>query len=236
MALQVNDLTIYDTHADRWWDGSVRWLRTLHNLVPARLDYFDGFVEDWSDKSVIDVGCGGGFMSEALAQRAAEVVGIDQSESAIEAARAHALSSALAVRYQVSQAEQLDFESESFDVVVCVDVLEHVDDLDRAIGEMGRILKPGGLFLFDTINRNWLASFLAVTAAERLVGLLPRGAHDPELFIRPSELRERLGLVGLDVVDLAGLGPTGLSRRLDIKFGKVPSTLIQYMGVARKQY
>jgi len=202
--------------------------------VPARLDYFDGFVSDWAGKSVIDVGCGGGFMSEALARRSADVVGLDQSEGAIDAARRHALTTGLSINYRVVVAKRLGFEDESFDTVVCVDVLKHFVDLDCAISEVARKLRSGGLFLFDTINRNRVAKFIVITAAERIVELLPLGAHDPDPFIRPGELRAKLNSFDFKVLDLAGLGPRGLSGQLDIKFGKVPSNLIQYMGVAQK--
>ena len=234
MAIQLNDLEIYDVNAERWWDGSVRWLRTLHNMVPARLRYFERFVDDWANTRVLDVGCGGGFMAEALALRTAKVAGLDPSSQAIRAAQAHALANGLAIDYQTGRAEQLPFDDHSFDFVVCVDVLEHVDDLKQATSEMARVLKPGGLFLFDTINRNWLAKHLVVTAAERVVGLLPRGAHDPSMFITPDELRTMLAKSRMPVIEFAGLGPVGMNRRLDIVFGQVPTTLVQYMGVARK--
>lgn len=234
MQNQVNDLAIYDTHADAWWDGSVHWLRTLHNMVPARLAYFDRYVDDWSGKRIIDIGCGGGFMAEALAKRSADVVGVDPSEGAIQAARVHATSNNLSIEYEIGQAEYLEFEDEIFDIVVCVDVLEHVESLEKTIRQISRILKPDGLFLFDTINRNWLAKFLVITAAERIVGLLPRGAHDGNLFIKPGELRKMFAETGLQTVNFAGLGPVGIDRKLDIRFGKVPLTLVQYMGVARK--
>ncbi|MGI9520458.1 MAG: bifunctional 2-polyprenyl-6-hydroxyphenol methylase/3-demethylubiquinol 3-O-methyltransferase UbiG [Hyphomicrobiaceae bacterium] len=234
MTLQANDLEIYDAHADCWWDGSIRWLRTLHNLVPARLSYFDQFVESWAGKRVIDVGCGGGFMAESLAECSAEVVGIDQSRRAIEVARAHAISRNLSIDYHTGRAECLDFPDESFDVVVCVDVLEHLDERALAIAEMSRVLKTGGHFVFDTINRNWLAKFSVVTAAERIVGLLPRGAHDPDLFIGPKDLRMALARENLHVVDAAGLGPVGIYRNFDIQFGRLPLTLVQYMGAAVK--
>jgi len=228
-----NDLRIYDDHAGEWWDGSVRWLRTLHNLVPARMRYFDQFVEDWQDRSVLDAGCGGGFMAEALAKRGARVTGVDPAADAISAARSHALSEGLEIDYQVGTVEALPFADNSFDHVVCVDVLEHVEDVPRAIDEIARVLKPGGMFFFDTINRNSVASFLAVTCAERLVGLLPRGTHDPQKFIRPSELEAELHGRDFHDVRFAGLGPVGLNRRIDLVFGRLPTTLVQYMGCAR---
>ena len=229
-----NDLRIYDDHAGDWWDGSVRWLRTLHNLVPARMRYFDHFVEDWRDRSVLDAGCGGGFMAEALAGRGARVSGIDPAADAITAARSHALGEDLDIDYRVGTLEALSFDAGSFDDVVCVDVLEHVEHVPRAIDEIARVLKPGGMFFFDTINRNAVAAFLAVTCAERLIGLLPRGTHDPAKFIRPSEMKSELHGRGFNDVRFVGLGPVGLNRRMDLVFGRLPTTLVQYMGCARR--
>lgn len=236
MNYQLNDLEIYDTHAEAWWDGSVRWLRILHNMVPARLAYFDKYVNDWSEKRVIDIGCGGGFMTEALAKRSAEVFGIDPSKPAINAARNHAASLNLTINYKLGQAEYIDFDDNSFDIVVCVDVLEHVENLEKSIKQISRILKPNGLFFFDTINRNWLSKFLVITLAERIIKILPCGAHNSNMFIKPSELRKILIEMDLHSINFSGIGPVSLNRNLDLKFGEIPLTLVQYMGVARKNY
>jgi 2-polyprenyl-6-hydroxyphenyl methylase/3-demethylubiquinone-9 3-methyltransferase len=121
----------------------------------------------------------------------------------------------------------------TFDVVVCVDVLEHVSDLDRVLREIRRVLRPGGVFLFDTINRNPLASFLMVSVAENVIRLLPRGTHDPKRFIRPNDLRDKLEAAGFEVRPFSGIGPSGLNRQFDITFGPLPTTAIQYLGQAR---
>ncbi len=157
-----NDLSIYRTFAPNWWDGSQRFLRLLHNLVPPRLAYFDTIVGSWRGQTVLDLGCGGGFMSEALARRGAKVIGIDPSETAIRVARAHAESEGLQIDYEVSSGECLPLADHGMDCVVCVDVLEHVDELDRVLDEVQRVLKPGGVFLFDTINRTPLAALVIV--------------------------------------------------------------------------
>jgi ubiquinone biosynthesis O-methyltransferase len=225
-----NDLSIYDTHAPNWWDGSQRFLRLLHNLVPARLGYFDKIVGTWRGKTVVDLGCGGGFMAEALARRGATVIGVDPSEPAITAARAHAHAEGLAIDYQVGEA--IPVPDSSVDCVVCVDVLEHVADLDRVLDEITRVLKPRALFLFDTINRTPLASLVLVHLGESAIGPLPRGTHDPAKFIRPAELSSKLAQRGFDVGPLVGLGPRGLNRRLDFTFGRLPSVQIMYMGHA----
>jgi 2-polyprenyl-6-hydroxyphenyl methylase/3-demethylubiquinone-9 3-methyltransferase len=228
-----NDLSIYDVYADHWWDGSQRWLRTLQNLVPARLEHFDRIAE-WRGKTVLDLGCGGGFMAEALAQRGATVTGIDPAEKAIAIAQRHAASQSFSIEYLVGRGEALPLADGSMDYVVCVDVLEHVADLGQVINEVRRVLKPGGLFLFDTINRTWLASLVVVFFGERIFRILPVGTHDPAMFIRPAKLTTRLKACGFHVSDFTGLGPRGLNRKLDFIFGKLPSTMIMYMGHARR--
>ncbi len=148
-----NNLAIYDEVAASWWSDDIRWVRTLKNLVPGRLAWFDRHF-DWTDKSVLDLGCAGGFMAEALTGKGARVTGIDPAPQAIDAARRHAEHSGHTIRYDVGVGESLPYADEAFDAVVCVDVLEHVSDLFRVLAEIERVLKPGGVFLFDTINRN----------------------------------------------------------------------------------
>jgi 2-polyprenyl-6-hydroxyphenyl methylase/3-demethylubiquinone-9 3-methyltransferase len=228
-----NDLTIYDRVADQWWSGDVRWVRTLKNLVPGRLAWFDRHI-DWQGKDVLDLGCAGGFMAEAMATRGARVTGIDPAADAIAAARRHADSTGLAIRYDVGMGEALPYDASAFDAVVCVDVLEHVADLHKVLAEVARVLRPGGLFLFDTINRNPLARLATITMAEDVLRLLPRGTHDPAMFIKPRELRAGLQGAGLVPGPVTGLGPRGLNRRFDLTFGPLPVTAILYMGVARK--
>lgn len=228
-----NVLTIYDDEADTWWSDTTRWVRTLKNMVPGRLAYFDDFV-DWHSAAVLDLGCAGGFMAEALAGRGANVTGIDPAERAIAAARAHAEQTGLDIAYDVGVGEALPYSDAAFDHVVCVDVLEHVADLDRVLSEVVRVLRPGGIFLFDTINRNPLARVATITMAENVLGLLPRGTHDPAMFIKPAELRAALARAGLEAGAFTGLGPRGINRRGDFTFGRLPGTAIIYMGTARK--
>jgi 2-polyprenyl-6-hydroxyphenyl methylase/3-demethylubiquinone-9 3-methyltransferase len=228
-----NDLTIYDGVADQWWSDEVRWVRTLKNLVPGRLKWFDRHI-DWQGKDVLDLGCAGGFMSEAMARRGANVTGIDPAAGAIDAARRHARDSGLRIGYDVGVGEALPYDAAGFDAVVCVDVLEHVADLNMVLSQVARVLRPGGVFLFDTINRNALARLVTITVAEDMLRLLPRGTHDPAMFIKPLELRHALHGVGLVPGPITGLAPRGLNRRLDLTFGPLPLTTIIYMGVARK--
>jgi len=228
-----NDLTIYDRVADQWWSDDIRWVRTLKNLVPGRLRWFDGQI-DWQGKDVLDLGCAGGFMAEALAQRGARVTGIDPAAAAIDAARIHARAEGLDIVYHTGVGEALPYPAARFDAVVCVDVLEHVADLAQVLAEVTRTLRPGGLFLFDTINRNPIARLATITIAEDVLGLLPKGTHDPAMFIKPAELRRAMEAAGLVPGKVTGLGPRGVNRRLDLTFGPLPLTAVLYMGVARK--
>jgi 2-polyprenyl-6-hydroxyphenyl methylase/3-demethylubiquinone-9 3-methyltransferase len=228
-----NDLTIYDKVADRWWSDDLRWVRTLKNLVPGRLGGFDRFI-DWPKKDVLDLGCAGGFMAEAMAARGANVTGIDPAVEAIVAARSHARTGGLSIAYDVGVGEALPYADGTFDAVVCVDVLEHVRDLKQVLAEVARVLRPGGLFLFDTINRNPMAHFATITVAEDLLRLLPPGTHDPAMFIKPQELRRAMQAAGLVPGPMTGLGPRGVNRRLDLTFGQLPFMAILYMGLARR--
>ncbi|MBQ2261361.1 MAG: 3-demethylubiquinone-9 3-O-methyltransferase [Loktanella sp.] len=228
-----NDLTIYDTYADQWWSDDIRWVRTLKNLVPGRLKHFDRLI-DWQGKDVLDLGCAGGFMAEAMAKRGANVTGIDPAADAIDAARRHATAEGLRIGYDTGMGESLPYGDDSFDAVVCVDVLEHVTDLNKVLAEVARTLRPGGLFLFDTINRNPLARLATITIAEDILRLLPRGTHDPGMFIKPRELRAAMGAAGLVPGRFTGLGPRGINRRFDLTFGALPLTAVLYMGHAQK--
>ena len=230
---QRNNLKLYDDVAAQWWTDDIRWIRTLKNLVPGRLSWMDGQI-DWTGQKVLDLGCAGGFMAEALAERGASVTGIDPAAEAIRAAKAHAAAQSLDIRYDVGVGEDLPYRKATFDAVVCVDVLEHVRDLDQVLREVARTLKPGGLFLFDTINRNPLSRLATITLAEDLLRLLPKGTHDPAMFIKPAELEDSLWRAGLAPGKFTGLGPRGLDRRGDLTFGQLPFTAVLYMGTARK--
>ncbi|MEP3440704.1 MAG: bifunctional 2-polyprenyl-6-hydroxyphenol methylase/3-demethylubiquinol 3-O-methyltransferase UbiG [Sulfitobacter sp.] len=227
-----NNLDIYDDVAAQWWSDDVRWIRTLRNMVPGRLRYFDKLV-DWRGKAVLDLGCAGGFMAEALDDRGALVTGIDPAKESIAAARAHA--QGRAITYDVGVGEALPYSDCTFDTVVCVDVLEHVQDVEAVLKEVHRVLKPGGMFLFDTINRNVLARLAAITLVEDILKLLPRGTHDPDKFIKPAELASALQAAGFSLGPLTGLGPWGINRRGDLIFGQLPLKTVIYMGSAQKR-
>ncbi len=228
-----NNLEVYDEVASQWWSDDIRWVRTLKNLVPGRLKWFDCHIH-WQGLTVLDLGCAGGFMAEALSDRGAQVTGIDPAAKAIDAARAHAAASGKSIQYDVGVGEDLPYKNGHFDAVVCVDVLEHVKDLTKVMAMVERVLKPGGTFLFDTINRNPISRLGAITIAENILCLLPKGTHDPALFIKPKELRFALENAALVPGPMTGLGPRGINRRGDLTFGPLPLQSVIYMGLARK--
>jgi 2-polyprenyl-6-hydroxyphenyl methylase/3-demethylubiquinone-9 3-methyltransferase len=232
MNSQRNNLQIYDDVAANWWSDDIRWVRTLKNLVPGRLKWFDKHT-DWQGKVVLDLGCAGGFMAEATAQKGARVSGIDPAQNAIEAAKHHAVANDFDISYDVGVGEQMPYSDAMFDIVVCVDVLEHVKNLIQVLAEVARVLKPGGLFLYDTINRNPIARLATITVAEDILRLLPKGTHDPAMFIKPHELRTAMTNAGLVCGPQTGLGPRSVNKRLDFKFGPLPFKTIIYMGTAR---
>ncbi len=230
--MTASESNLYDRHGPDWWSGETRWLRQLSKLVPARLALFDPMVGRWQGLRVLDLGCGGGFMAEALVRRGAVVTGVDPSGPAIAAARRHAADTGLVVDYREGVGESIPVDTGTMDVVVCVDVLEHVEDLDRVLDEVRRVLRPGGSLLFDTVNRTWLADLVMITLAERLLRILPSGTHDPRRFIRPADLRRRLAARGFTVDDMVGFGPRGLDAKGDFTFGRVPTRAILYLGQA----
>lgn len=234
-AAMKNDQRIYEDWGD-WWKASPdRQLRTLRNMVPARMRYFTPIAQGFAGKRVLDVGCGGGFMADALARAGASVIGVDPSDGALAAARAHAERHGLAITLRKGTGESLPVDDASMDIAVCVDVLEHVRDVGAVCREIHRALKPGGLFLFDTINRNLLSRLIIVEVAENILRVAPKGVHDPALFITPRELRTHLEQAGFVVGEMTGLGPIWFDLGGAVRWARVPSTLLTYMGHAVKR-
>lgn len=231
--MQEIDNAIYDRVASTWWDqdGFMSLLRTSVN--PPRFAYFrEALITHLRGEPqglrVLDVGCGGGLLSEQFAAMGCDVTGIDRSLPTLAAARQHAEASGLPIRYLEGSAEQLAFDSATFDVVCCCDVLEHVDSPDAVIGEISRVLKPGGVFFFDTINRTFKSKLVAIKLAQdwRLTRLIPRDVHVGEKFIRPDELVQILDRHGMPGAELAGLSPamnpfTALSALIRNKLGRM---------------
>jgi len=235
LALERNSQKIYDRYADSMWDTTHKFQRLLASQVYPRMQYFNKVVKTWKGMEVLDLGCGSGYMSEELHQLGAIVTGIDANASIIKAASKHACSSVLDIRYHVGTGESLPFNNNTFNIVVCVDVLEHVNDVKKVISEISRVLKSGGLFLFDTINRNRVAGFMAVTLVEDVLRIIPGGTHDPRRFIRPEELRQYLEASGFNVPDkFSGMGFTGINRHLELQLGLTSSTRVMYIGYAHK--
>lgn len=203
-----NNLFFYDQQAELWWQEDAT-IAPLNRLNPLRFQYFDQSIPNWSRLKVLDVGCGGGFTCEFLAQRGATVWGMDQSSACIEAAKAHARLSNLNIHYRVGMAESLPWEDGCFDVVVCVDVLEHVKDPSQPIAEIARVLKPGGLFCFDTINRTVRSRLIMIWLLENLLRQIPPGIHDWRKFILPEELARWSRQAGLQKIQISGFNLFG---------------------------
>jgi 2-polyprenyl-6-hydroxyphenyl methylase / 3-demethylubiquinone-9 3-methyltransferase len=207
------DNEIYNQPGDIWWDerSPLHALRSCLN--PARLEYFAAAFAaqglDPAGKVIIDVGCGGGLMAEEIARLGATVVGVDPSAVSIATARAHAARGGLAIDYRVGPGERLPAGDACADVVYCLDVLEHVTDPGEVIRETARVLRPGGLFLFDTINRTWLSRMAVIWLGQEWAATawMPPGLHDWAQFITPAELRHGLTRHGLRPRGLAGMAP-----------------------------
>lgn len=198
------ELAKFGELAHRWWDPQGEF-RPLHELNPLRLAWIDGLAA-LAGKRVLDVGCGGGILSEAMARLGATVTGIDLSERPLKVAQLHLLESGLAVDYQLSSAEEFSVQNENkFDIVTCMELLEHVPDPARTVAACARLAQPGGRIFFSTINRNPKSYLFAVLGAEYLLKLLPRGTHDYARFIKPSELSRWCRAAGLRSLELKGM-------------------------------
>jgi 2-polyprenyl-6-hydroxyphenyl methylase/3-demethylubiquinone-9 3-methyltransferase len=198
------EIARFDATAQRWWDPQGEF-RPLHVLNPVRLDYVDARVR-LSGKKVLDVGCGGGLLSEAMARRGATVTGIDLGEATIEVAQLHALESKVSVRYLREAAETHAAHSPgAYDAVTCMEMLEHVPEPASVLRALHTLVKPGGHVIVSTLNRNPKSFLLAIVGAEYVMRLLERGTHTYERFIKPSELARWARHAGLDVADIAGL-------------------------------
>lgn len=232
--LQPKDHEFFGTYADEWWaEGAM--MAPLRSFNPLRFEYFGRFDVPVDGARVLDVGCGGGFTCEYLAERGADVTGLEVNPDLLRAAREHASAGGLVIDYVPGVAEALPFDDASFDVVTCVDVLEHVEDVGRAVAEMARVLRPGGWFCFDTINRTLWARANMIWIPERLLRIVPRGAHDFDKFITPREMLVALGAAGLAPVgEMGGIAIRGSNADGSLKASLVDSTRALYLGVARK--
>ncbi len=212
MNVDPAELQKFSELAHRWWDPQGEF-RPLHDINPLRLEWIDERAR-LAGKDVLDVGCGGGILAEAMAVRGARVTGIDLSEKSLRVAELHRLESGAAVAYERAMAE--DFAARhagQFDVVTCMELLEHVPDPASVVAACARLARPGGQVFFSTINRNPKAYLFAVIGAEYLLRLLPRGTHDYLRFIKPSELSRFCRAAGLRPVELIGMTYNPISKR-----------------------
>ena len=198
------ELARFESLADRWWNPEGP-LKTLHRINPLRLDYIDRRTA-LNNATVLDVGCGGGLLSEGMARRGAGVLGIDLAAASLEVAAAHARESGAEVDYRCVDVEQLaDEQPGGFDIVTCLELLEHVPEPDRVVTACAHATRPGGTVFFSTINRNLKSFLLAIVGAEHVLGMVPRGTHEYQKLIRPSELAAWCRNAGLEVLDITGL-------------------------------
>jgi 2-polyprenyl-6-hydroxyphenyl methylase/3-demethylubiquinone-9 3-methyltransferase len=198
------ELEKFSELAHRWWDPQSEF-RPLHEINPLRLDHIDRIAE-LQGKKVLDVGCGGGILAEAMAARGAQVTGIDLADKPLKVAQLHLLESGQQVDYRRIAVEELAQQAPaSFDVVTCMEMLEHVPDPAAVVHACAALLKPGGHAFFATLNRNPKSYLFAIIGAEYVLNMLPRGTHDYERFIKPSELSSTCRRAGLETINLIGM-------------------------------
>ena len=231
MNVDPAELQKFSDLAHRWWDPTGSF-RPLHEINPLRLDWIDQRAV-LPGKRVLDVGCGGGILSESMSVRGAEVLGIDLADKPLRVAQLHALESGARVRYRPVSAEELAQEAAaSFDVVTCMEMLEHVPEPDSTVAACAALARPGGWVFFSTINRNARAFLMAILGAEYVLRLLPRGTHEYARFIRPSELAHGARAAGLDVDELLGMSYHPLTRVYRLG----ADTQVNYLMACRKAH
>jgi 2-polyprenyl-6-hydroxyphenyl methylase/3-demethylubiquinone-9 3-methyltransferase len=224
------EISKFEELASRWWDPNSEF-KPLHDINPLRLDYVDQRAP-LNGKRVLDVGCGGGILAESMAQRGAEVTGIDMGEAPLEVAKLHGLESGIEVNYRQITAEHLAEEVPgSFDVVTCMEMLEHVPDPASVIAACSRLVKPDGAVFLSTINRNPKSYLFAIVGAEYVLNMLPKGTHDYAKFIRPSEMERWIRHGGLELRELTGMSYNPLSRQYSL--GR--DLDVNYLAYCKKQ-
>ena len=210
----VDDLEIrkFEALASRWWDPNSEF-KPLHDINPLRVNYISQHI-NLAEKRVLDIGCGGGILAEALAHHGATVTAIDKAEASLSVAKLHLLESQLDISYLDSTAEEFaETQPAQFDVVTCLEMLEHVPDPSSVVAACQRLVKPGGLVFFSTINRNPKSYLFAIIGAEYLLNLLPRGTHDYAKLIKPSELATWSRQAHLTLRDQIGMGYNPLTKK-----------------------
>lgn len=224
MNVDHQEIAKFEAVASRWWDLEGEF-KPLHQLNPLRLAWIEEYSAGLFGKRILDVGCGGGILSESMARQGAHVLGLDMGKEPLQVARLHALESGVEVNYRQGTVESLAEElPERFDVVTCMEMLEHVPDPASVVRACARLAKPGGQLFFSTINRNAKSWLLMILGAERLLRLVPKGTHDHAKFIQPAELSRHAEQAGLLLRHMRGvrynplLGQFSLSRDVDVNY------------------
>ena len=216
--------------ASRWWDPNSEF-KPLHAINPLRLDWIKELTGGIAGKNVIDIGCGGGILAESMAVAGATVTGIDLAEKSLKVAKLHGLESGVPVTYRNISAEDMAAEhSGQFDIVTCMEMLEHVPDPGSIVRACSTLVKPGGWVFFSTINRNPKSFMFAIVGAEYILRLLPRGTHSWKNFIRPSELATSTRDAGLEPVDMRGMGYNPITEHYSLNH----DTSVNYLMATRK--
>ncbi len=224
------ELAKFGALAHRWWDPESEF-KPLHEINPLRIEWIDAVAGGIAGKRVLDVGCGGGILTEALALRGAHVTGIDLGEKALGVAKLHQLESGVEVNYRLVAAETLAMETPAtFDVVTCMEMLEHVPDPGAIVAACATLAADGGTVVFSTLNRNPKSYLFAIVGAEYLLNILPRGTHDWAKFLRPAELSAFARRAGLDLTELTGMTYNPLTK----VYRLAPDTSVNYLAAYAK--
>jgi 2-polyprenyl-6-hydroxyphenyl methylase/3-demethylubiquinone-9 3-methyltransferase len=224
------ELDKFSALASRWWDPNSEF-KPLHAINPLRLEWIKGLVGGLHDKTVLDVGCGGGILAEGMARAGAKVTGIDLADKSLRVAKLHGLESGVPVTYRNISAEDIALEQpQTFDVVTCMEMLEHVPDPGSIVRACSTLVKPGGWVFFSTLNRNPKSFLFAIVGAEYILRLLPRGTHSWRSFVRPSELATSARTCGLTTQELMGMSYNPFTQTYSL--GR--DTSVNYLMATRK--
>lgn len=229
MNADLSEIQKFSDLAHHWWDVNSEF-RPLHEINPLRLEWIHAQA-DLKNKKVIDVGCGGGILTESMAKKGATVTGIDLSDKALKVADLHSLESGLTIRYQHISAEQMaKDEAGQYDVVTCMEMLEHVPDPSSIIHACSQLAKPDGLIFFSTLNRNPKSYLYAILGAEYLLNMLPKGTHDYAKFITPAELSSSIRVAGLELLSLRGMSYNPLTKMYSLN----SDVSVNYLAACRR--